>query len=64
METHHAEDDDDDESVGVLSHIVTVEEMLATGLKLFYKDDRVGRAKNQTNKDRFVKTYGVAPLSP
>ena len=45
-----------------VSHIVTVEEMLQTGLELFYTQARINRVKNNdTNIGRFNLKFGVKP---
>ena len=47
-----------------VSHIVTVEEMLQTGLELFYTQARINRVKNNdTNIGRFNLKFGVKPAT-
>ena len=46
-----------------VTHIVTSDEMLAIGIHLFYTEDRIGRAGQETNVGRFMEKFGVAPVT-
>jgi len=46
-----------------VTHIVTSDEMLATGINLFYMEDRISRATTQTNVERFFHKFGLAPVT-
>ena len=47
-----------------VSHIVTLEEMMRTGLELLYTLGRIERVKNEsTNVGRFNLMFGVPPIT-
>lgn len=48
----------------LVTHIVTVQQILQAGLALFYSPARVARVKNNsTNLDRFNTKFGVQPVT-
>jgi hypothetical protein len=46
-----------------INHIVTMDAMLDRGLQLFFTKERIVKAKKGTNIDRFVKKFGVDPVT-
>ena len=56
-------DDDDDIILQLVTHIVTIDEMLSIGLSLLYSQERIGRSKKETNIERFNDNYGMTPIT-
>ena len=55
------EDDPRDELV---THVVRIQQMLQTGLELFYTADRINRVQNgTTNISRFTLKFGIQPVT-
>jgi DDE superfamily endonuclease len=49
---------------GLVTHIVTVQQILQTGLELLFSEERIARVKNAaTNIDRFNTKFGMQPIS-
>ena len=58
------EDSSEDERDALVTHIVTVQQILLVGLELFYKPDRIARVENlSTNIDRFNTKFGIQPVT-
>ncbi len=54
----------EDERDALVTHIVTVQQILLVGLELFYKPDRIARVENlSTNIDLFNAKFGVQPVA-
>ena len=57
-------DSDSDDGLPTASHIVIVDAMMSTGLRLAgYTQERIQRATYAKNADRFKKNFGVLPLT-
>jgi hypothetical protein len=60
MYTDGCSSDESEERNLRVTHIVTANVMMETGLKLFYTERRIERVKrDQTNIDRFLNKYGI-----
>jgi DDE superfamily endonuclease len=56
--------DEDGRRDDLVTHIVTVQQILQAGLDLFYTTERIARVKNDaTNIDRFNKKFGIQPVT-
>lgn len=45
-----------------LTYIMTIDEMLDLGLKIFYKESRIKRSCAETNERRFISHYGSSSI--
>ena len=46
-----------------IAHIVTQAEMLDAGIRLAYSEQKFKRAKRETNRQRFLDTFGLLPAT-
>jgi hypothetical protein len=65
MYTDGSSSDESEERNLRVTHIVTANVMMETGLKLFYTERRIERVKRdqRTNIDRFLNKYGIKPVT-